>query len=112
MNRAEFEAFWNEDKSVVADVHFRYAANYGNVYQVDDVEVYCQSCGGMTLNLSYDCDSRGLTCNFTIPGLGAVHRYCIGATNHGGASRFHQHSIRTPDCIRQQLRHVVRALLH
>lgn len=107
MTRAEFEALWNEEKSIVADIRFRYTPAYGNVYQLEDVEVYCESCMGMTVHMSYDCDAAGLVCNFTIPGLGAIHRYCINGTVHGSAGRFHEHFIQGPDCVRQGLKNVV-----
>lgn len=108
MNRHEFEALWNAEKSIVADIQFRPAFVYGRVFIVDDLEVYGEGCNGLTVNMSFDCDSYSLTCHFTQPGVGAIHRYCVGGTIHGEAGRYHQHFIQAPSCIRQGLKHVVR----
>ena len=111
MVRADFEAIWKADKSIIQDVVFGPSLKGdGNVYSVDDIEVLGVGFVGLSVNMSYECEFGGLTCNFTLKGTGAIHRYCLGATAHGEAGRFHQHQITHGDCVRRQLPKVVSRL--
>jgi hypothetical protein len=107
MVRAEFDAIWSSEKSIVGDVVFAPAKGTLQVFTADNIEVLGMGFDGLYVNLSFDCQFRGLVCNFTLRGIGAIHRYCIGATIHGDAGRFHEHQIMHGDCVRQQLPHVV-----
>jgi hypothetical protein len=106
MFRAEFEAIWSAEKSIVQDVVFELSRGYTDVYSVDNIEVI--GIGGLFANMSYDCRSAALSCNFTLKGVGAIHRYCMGGTSHGDCGRFHEHYIHHGDCVRRQLPNVVR----
>jgi hypothetical protein len=107
MFRAEFDAIWASEKSIVDDVVFTPAKGNSQVFIAENIEVLGTGFDGLYVNLHYDCQFAGLVCNFTLRGTGAIHRYCIGATVHGEAGRFHQHQIVHGDCVRQHLPHVV-----
>jgi hypothetical protein len=107
MVRAEFDAIWSAEKSIVDDVIFTSVKGNAHVYIAENIEVLGTGFDGLFVNLSFDCAYEGLVCNFTLRGIGAIHRYCMGATIHGDAGRFHEHQIQHGDCVRQQLPHVV-----
>jgi hypothetical protein len=106
MNRQEFESLWNQDKSIIDDVVFVPRQGIPDSFEVENLEVIGENCEGLRVNMTYDCFAQSLVCNFTT-NAGAIHRYCIGTSVHGAAGRFHEHHIRSKDCVRQQLPHVV-----
>lgn len=109
MTRTEFDILWAAPKSVVTDVVFKSKPSYGNVWVAENVEVVGDGCNGLHVCLTYDCVTQSLQCNFTYPPIGlAIHRYCVGATLHGDAGRYHQHHLLTASCPRKQLPSVTR----
>lgn len=107
MTRTEFEALWDAEKAVIQDVNFVPAKGIFNRFIADGIEVIGTAYLGLQICMQYNCETAGLTCNFTVKGLGAIHRYCLNCTIHGGAGRFHEHEILYGDCVKRQLPHVV-----
>ena len=107
MVRRDFEKMWSAEKAINDDVCFTLSKGYDNVFSVDDIEIHGPDCDGLAVNMSFSCKTGGISCNFCIKGLGAIHRYCLGGPNHGNGGRYHQHNIQYASCVRRSLPHVV-----
>jgi hypothetical protein len=104
MVRSEFDALWSlPDKCVNEDIVFIPHRSIPSVFVFEDVEVIHTSFDGLFINGTYHCKVGSIVYNFTLAGTGAITRYCLGSTEHGDSGRFHQHLIRTEDCVRRQL---------
>jgi len=108
MFRHEFEAFWVVPKSLVEDIHFRAQKGHNDIYIFGGVELIGDLCAGILLNGDFNCRTGSLSLNFTLAGVGAIHRYCLGGPSHKDAGRYHEHFLQQPSDPRVNLPYAVR----
>ena len=88
-----FRDFWNAEKSITEDIHFKSNAGHSDIFIFEDVEFVGENCEGMHVTGDYNCRTGSMAFNFQLKGVGAVHRYCLGGPEHHHVGRFHEHII-------------------
>lgn len=109
MDPQGFKDLWDcPDKCVNGDIVFLPMPPLDGVFAFEGVKVLNEVSDDLYLNGRFECSTGAVVFNFTVKGVGAVCRYCIGNVVHQPAGRFHRHSVVKSDCIRRQLPHVER----
>lgn len=89
-----FKAFWEADKSITEDIHFKASKSHTDIFMFDDVSLIGPGCEGIVLNGDFNCRTGSMTVNFVMQGVGSVRRFCLGGAEHGDAGRNHEHVMR------------------
>ena len=106
MEPSEFDAFWNDTKTVVQDIRFEFASKETDVLEFDDIEVLTAAVPeAVTIHGRYLCRTGEICYNFVLSGVGPIARYDVRGSRHGKAGRTHLHTLKNASDPRNNLPH-------